>query len=124
MPRERGRPQRRRDPRRQDWGPKSNRQYEEIKNSQLERGASTDRAEEIAARTVNKNRARSGTAEQASAVSRTGESPQQRGGRRSGRGYGPSGGPTKAQLYNEARQRNIHGRSTMTKKQLSNALGR
>lgn len=123
MPRQRAR-QQRRDPRQQDWDAKTNRQYEEIKSSQLDRGASEDRAEEIAARTVNKNRARSGTADEASPVSRRGESPQQRGGRRSGRGYGPSGGPTKAQLYNDAKQRNIRGRSKMTKKQLANALGR
>ncbi|MBO0806580.1 MAG: plasmid stabilization protein [Nocardiopsaceae bacterium] len=123
MPRQR-QPRQRRNPREQDWGAKANRQYEEIKSSQLDRGASNDRAEEIAARTVNKNRARSGQADQASRVSLEGESPQRRGGRRSGRGYGPSGGPTKAQLYNDAKKRNIRGRSTMTKKQLQNALGR
>lgn len=123
MPRQSPRRQQR-DPRVQDWGPKSNRQYEEIKTSQLDRGASEGRAEEIAARTVNKNRARSGSADEASPVSRRGESPQQRGGRRSGRGHGPSGGPTKEQLYNDAKKRNIHGRSKMTKKQLQNALGR
>ena len=123
MPRQ-GQRQQRRNPREQDWDAKANRQYEEIKSSQLDRGASTGRAEEIAARTVNKNRARSGQADQASPVSLKGESPQQRGGRRSGRGYGPSGGPTKAQLYNDAKKRNIKGRSTMTKKQLQNALGR
>lgn len=105
-------------------GPAANRQYEEIKASQLDRGADEDRAEEIVARTVNKNRARSGTADEASPVSERGESPQQRGGRRSGRGYGPSGGPTKAQLYNDAKERNIQGRSQMTKKQLQSALGR
>lgn len=123
MPRQTQRTQRR-DPRTQDWGPKANRQYEKIKDSQLDRGASEGRAEEIAARTVNKNRARSGAAGQASSVSTRGESPQQRGGRRSGRGSGPSGGPTKAQLYNDAKKRNIKGRSKMTKKQLENALGR
>lgn len=123
MPRQTPR-QQRRNPRTQDWGSKSNRQYEEIKSSQLDRGASESRAEEIAARTVNKNRARSGAAKESSPVSRSGESPQERGGRRSGRGYGPSGGPTKAQLYNDAKQRNIRGRSKMTKKQLENALGR
>ncbi len=123
MPRETRR-QQQRNPRKQDWGRKANRQYEEIKSAQLDRGASEGRAEEIAARTVNKNRARSGRADQASNVSRRGESPQQRGGRRSGRGYGPSGGPTKAQLYNDAKKRNIKGRSKMTKKQLQNALGR
>lgn len=123
MPRQTPR-QQRRDPRTQDWGPKANRQYEEIKASQLDRGASEGRAEELAARTVNKNRARSGAANEASPVSQRGESPQQRGGRRSGRGYGPSGGPTKEQLYNDAKKRNIPGRSKMTKKQLQNALGR
>ena len=122
MPRQTPR-QQNRNPRTQEWGPKSNRQYRDIKSSQLARGASEGRAEEIAARTVNKNRARSGTAQQASPVSERGGSPQQRGGRRSGRGYGP-GGPTKEQLYNDARRRNIRGRSTMTKKQLANALGR
>ena len=123
MPRQTPRRQRR-NPREQDWGAKANRQYEDIKSSQLDRGASEGRAEEIAARTVNKNRARSGKADEASGVSLRGESPQQRGGRRSGRGYGPSGGPTKEQLYNDAKKRNIKGRSTMTKKQLENALGR
>lgn len=123
MPRQTARKQRR-NPREQDWGPKANRQYEEIKDSQLDRGASEGRAEEIAARTVNKNRARSGAADQASHVSTSGDSPQRRGGRRSGRGQGPSGEPTKAQLYNDAKKRNIKGRSTMTKKQLQNALGR
>lgn len=123
MPRQTQR-QQRRNPREQDWGAKADRQYEEIKASQLDRGASEGRAEEIAARTVNKNRARSGKADQASQVSERGDSPQQRGGRRSGRGYGPSGGPTKAQLYNDAKKRNIKGRSQMTKKQLENALGR
>lgn len=123
MPRQR-KSRQQRNPREQDWGAKANRQYEKIKSSQLDRGASTGRAEEIAARTVNKNRARSGQADQASQVSVQGESPQERGGRRSGRRYGPSGGPTKAQLYNDAKRRNIKGRSAMTKKQLENALGR
>lgn len=123
MPRQTQRTQRR-NPREQDWGPKADRQYEEIRDSQLDRGAGEARAEEIAARTVNKNRARSGAADEASPVSTRGESPQERGGRRSGRGYGPSGGPTKAQLYNDAKKRNIRGRSKMTKKQLENALGR
>jgi hypothetical protein len=123
MPRQTSRKQQR-NPREQDWGRKANRQYEEIKDSHLDRGASEGRAEEIAARTVNKNRARSGAANEASSVSTSGESPQQRGGRRSGRGEGPSGGPTKAQLYNDAKKRNIKGRSKMTKKQLQNALGR
>lgn len=105
------------------WGEKRERQYEHIKSQQEQRGANEDRAEEIAARTVNKNRARSGESDRASRVSKQGESPQRRGGKRSGRGQGP-GGPTKAQLYNDAKKRNIKGRSTMTKRQLQNALGR
>lgn len=113
-----------RNPREQEWGTKSNRQYEEIKTSQLDRGASEGRAEEIAARTVNKNRARSGAAEQASTTSIRSESPQHRGGRRSGKHLGPSGSPTKEQLYNDAKQRNIRGRSNMSKQQLQQALGR
>jgi len=123
MPRQTPR-QQDRNPREQEWGTKSNRQYEEIKTSQLDRGASEGRAEEIAARTVNKNRARSGTAEQASTTSIRGESPQHRGGRRSGKRLGPSGGPTKEQLYNDAKQRNVRGRSKMNKQQLQQALGR
>lgn len=107
----------------QAWGKKRERQYENIKRSQEQRGRSEERAEEIAARTVNKNRARSGESEQQSSVSKQGASPQQRGGRRSGTGQGPSG-PTKAQLYNDAKSRNIKGRSKMTKRQLQNALGR
>lgn len=107
----------------QAWGKKRERQYEHIKSEQKERGASNDRAEEIAARTVNKNRARSGESDRSSKVSKQGDSPQARGGKRSGRGQGP-GGPTKAQLYNDAKKRNIQGRSKMTKRQLQNALGR
>lgn len=105
------------------WGKKRERQYEHIKKSQKQRGAGADLAEEIAARTVNKNRARSGESGQKSKVSTRDVSPQHRGGKRSGTGQGP-GGPTKAQLYNDAKERNIKGRSTMTKRQLQNALGR
>jgi plasmid stabilization system protein ParE len=105
------------------WSNKRERQYEEIKSSQLKRGASRARAEEIAARTVNKDRARTGESRQRSKVSVQGKSPEQRGGQRSGRRLGP-GGPTKAQLYNDAKRRNIRGRSTMTKKELERALGR
>ncbi|WP_328454458.1 plasmid stabilization protein [Amycolatopsis sp. NBC_00438] len=105
------------------WSDKRERQYEHIKDSQEDRGASTKRAEEIAARTVNKNRARSGESREASRTSLEGKSPQQRGGERAGKGKGP-GGLTKAQLYNEAKQRNIDGRSKMTKKELERALGR
>ncbi|MEU4672377.1 plasmid stabilization protein [Amycolatopsis sp. NPDC023774] len=105
------------------WSDKRERQYEHIKSSQKDRGASTSRAKEIAARTVNKNRARSGESRTASKTSIRDKSPQQRGGERSGRRLGP-GGPTKDQLYNEAKQRNIKGRSSMTKKELQEALGR
>ncbi|WP_433576289.1 plasmid stabilization protein [Nocardia brasiliensis] len=104
------------------WSDKRERQYEHIKDSAEDRGASTKRAEEIAARTVNKNRAQSGEAKTASRSSLEDKSPQSRGGQRSGR-KGPKG-PTREQLYNEARQRNIEGRSKMNKSQLESALGR
>ncbi|AXB42029.1 plasmid stabilization protein [Amycolatopsis albispora] len=107
----------------QAWSNKRERQYKHIKSSQKERGASEDRAEEIAARTVNKNRAQSGESKQASKSSKRDVSPQHRGGKRSGNRQGP-GGPTKEQLYNDAKKRNIKGRSTMTKKELQDALGR
>ncbi|MFI7120786.1 plasmid stabilization protein [Amycolatopsis sp. NPDC049868] len=107
----------------QSWSDKRERQYEHIKSSQKKRGASTGRAEEIAARTVNKNRARSGESKTASKTSTKDTSPQKRGGQRSGNRKGP-GGPTKDQLYNEAKKRNVKGRSSMTKKELQNALGR
>ena len=100
---------------------KRERQYEHIRDSARSRGESTGRAEEIAARTVNKERARSGEARTASRSSTQDISSSRRGGLRSHSG---SGGPTKAQLYNEARQRNIRGRSSMTKAQLQRALGR
>jgi plasmid stabilization system protein ParE len=105
----------------QAWSDKRERQYEHIKESQEERGASAKRAKEIAARTVNKNRAQEGESRTASRSSVKDVSPQHRGGKRSHSG---PGGPTRDQLYNEARQRNIKGRSKMTKKQLEKALGR
>ena len=104
------------------WSNKRERQYEHIKSSQRERGTSEGRAEEIAARTVNKNRAQSGESKTASKTSTRDKSPQQRGGQRSGRS-GPKG-PTRDQLYNEAKKRNIKGRSNMTKDQLRKALGK
>jgi hypothetical protein len=104
----------------QAWSNKRERQYQHIKDSQKERGTSTKRAEEIAARTVNKNRAQEGESRTASRSSVKDVSPQHRGGKRSHSG---SQGPTRDQLYNEAKQRNIKGRSKMTKKQLANALG-
>jgi hypothetical protein len=105
------------------WNNKRERQYEHIKEGQKEQGRSTGRAEEIAARTVNKNRAQSGESRTASRTSIKDKSPQQRGGERSGNRKGP-GGPTKDQLYNEAKKRNIKGRSSMSKKELQKALGR
>ncbi|MGW1377452.1 plasmid stabilization protein [Streptomyces sp. NPDC002446] len=101
---------------------KRERQYEHIKESAEQRGESTKRAKEIAARTVNKERARSGESKTASKVSiRDSKSASQRGGERSHSG---SQGPTKDQLYEEAKKKNIEGRSNMSKQQLRNALGR
>lgn len=101
--------------------PKRERQYEHIKESAEERGESTGRAKEIAARTVNKERARSGESRTASRSSVKDMSSGKRGGQRSGKG---SQGPTYDQLYNEARQRGIKGRSDMNKSQLRHALGK
>jgi len=103
------------------WSKKRERQYEHIKKSQLERGEDEDTAEEIAARTVNKERARAGEAEEASRTSTEDISSGRRGGLRSRRG---PGGRTKAQLYNEARKKGITGRSKMNKAQLERAVGR
>ncbi|WP_405719766.1 plasmid stabilization protein [Streptomyces sp. NBC_01537] len=99
---------------------KRERQYEHIKDSAEKRGESDKRAKEIAARTVNKERARAGESRTASRTSTEDISSSRRGGLRSHSG---SEGPTRDQLYNEARQRNVKGRSTMTKAQLSKALG-
>jgi hypothetical protein len=107
----------------QSWSAKRERQYEHVKDSAEDRGASTKRAKEIASRTVNKNRAQAGESRQASKTSLKDKSPQQRGGERSGNRKGP-GGPTRDQLYNEAKKRNIDGRSKMTKQELERALGR
>ncbi|MEU3555895.1 plasmid stabilization protein [Streptomyces fragilis] len=101
--------------------PKRERQYEHIKESEKSRGASTDRAEEIAARTVNKERARSGESKTASRTSTQDMSSGKRGGQRSGSG---SQGPTYDQLYQEARKKNVQGRSDMNKEQLRKALGK
>ena len=100
---------------------KRERQYEHIKASEQESGASAKRATEIAARTVNKERARAGESKSASRTSVKDISSSRRGGLRSHSG---SAGPTYAQLYNEARQRGIKGRSSMNKSQLAKALGR
>ncbi|WP_419998648.1 plasmid stabilization protein [Streptomyces boninensis] len=101
--------------------PKRERQYEHIKKSAKKRGASTGRAAEIAARTVNKARARSGESRTASRSSTRDMSSGKRGGMRSHSG---SEGPTYDQLYAEARRRNVHGRSSMNKAQLKRALSR
>ena len=101
-------------------GTKRARQYEHIKESLKEQGRSEPLAEEIAARTVNKERARHGEARESSRLSRTDISSGRRGGLRSGRS-GPRG-RTKAQLYEEAKDRNIAGRSTMNKAELERAV--
>lgn len=103
------------------WSAKRERQYEHIKEGLESRGRSEDTAEEIAARTVNKERARSGEARQRSSTSTNDISSGRRGGLRSHSG---SGGRTKEQLYQEARRKKVHGRSTMTKAELEKALGR
>ena len=103
----------------QAWSAKRERQYEHIKDSAKQRGKSTDVAEEIAARTVNKERARSGEARTASRTSTEDISSGRRGGLRSHSG---AQGRTRDQLYAEAKRRNIKGRSTMTKAELQKAV--
>jgi hypothetical protein len=103
------------------WSAKRERQYEHIKEGLEEKGRSEDTAEEIAARTVNKERARSGEAKQKSKTSTDDISSGRRGGLRSHKG---AGGRTKAQLYEEAKKKNIDGRSTMSKDELEKAVGR
>ncbi|GAA3169130.1 MULTISPECIES: plasmid stabilization protein [Streptomyces] len=101
---------------------KRERQYEHIKEQAEERGTSTRRAKEIAARTVNKERARSGEAKTASKVStQDPKSAPQRGGERSHKG--PQG-PTRDQLYEEAKRKNVEGRSYMNKDELRKAVGK
>jgi hypothetical protein len=104
------------------WSAKRERQYEHIKESEREQGASPKRAKEIAARTVNKERARSGEAKSSSPSSRRDISSGRRGGLRSGTNR-PKG-RTKEQLYNEATSRGIKGRSKMNKAQLQRAVDR
>jgi hypothetical protein len=101
-------------------GTKRARQYEDIKRSARKRGASSSRAEELASRTVNKNRARSGESRTRSKSSTKGASPQSRGGRKSGTDR-PKG-QTKEQLYNQAKKLNVGGRSSMSKSQLQRAV--
>ncbi|MFM9692965.1 plasmid stabilization protein [Streptomyces europaeiscabiei] len=100
--------------------PKRERQYEHIKESAEDRGESESRAKEIAARTVNKERARSGESRTASRTSVQDMSSSRRGGQRSHKG---AQGPTYDQLYEEARKRGIQGRSDMNKSRLKRALG-
>ena len=105
----------------QAWTKKRERQYEHVKEGLEDRGRSEDEAEEIAARTVNKERARAGESDQASRTSTDDISSGRRGGLRSRSG---SGGRTRDQLYAEAQQKNIRGRSRMTKAELEQAVGR
>jgi len=105
----------------QAWSAKRERQYKHIKAGLEKRGETEDTAEEIAARTVNKERARAGEAREASRSSIDDISSGRRGGLRSHTG---PGGRTRDQLYNEAKEKNIKGRSKMTKAQLARAVGR
>ena len=107
---------------RREWTPKQERKYEHIKDSEKRQGRSTRRATEIAARTIQKERARRGQTKTASRTSVRDISSSRRGGLRSGsRG---ARGRTREQLYNEARQLGISGRSSMNKEQLRRAVDR
>lgn len=101
------------------WSAKRERQYQHIKDSQLERGTSEDEAEEIAARTVNKTRAQEGESDEASRTSTEDKSPAERGGQRSHSG---AQGRTKDQLYEDAKRQGVEGRSTMDKDELKDAV--
>jgi hypothetical protein len=103
------------------WSAKRERQYEHIKEGLEDKGRSEDTAEEIAARTVNKERARAGESKEKSKTSTDDISSGRRGGLRSHKG---AGGRTKAQLYEEAKKKNIDGRSSMSKAELEKAVGR
>jgi len=105
----------------QAWGNKRERQYEKVKQSQKDQGRGEDTAEEIAARTVNKERAQRGESRQRSKTATKDVSPGHRGGKRSGQG---PGGRTKAQLYADAKRKGVEGRSKMNKAQLEKAVGR
>jgi hypothetical protein len=105
----------------QAWNDKRERQYEHVKEGLEERGRDEDTAKEIAARTVNKERARSGEADETSRTSTEDISSGRRGGLRSHRG---PGGRTKAQLYDEAKDKGVKGRSKMSKAELERAVGR
>lgn len=102
------------------WSAKRERQYDHIKEGLEKRGTSEDKAEEIAARTVNKTRAQAGEAKTSSRTSRDDMSPSKRGGQRSGTNR-PKG-RTREQLYEEAKRKNIDGRSKMNKAQLQKAV--
>jgi hypothetical protein len=104
------------------WSAKRERQYEHIKDSLEDQGRSTKKAKEIAARTVNKERARTGEARESSRLSRTDMSSGRRGGLRSGTQR--QKGRTRDQLYNEAKKMGIDGRSKMNKEQLQRAVDR
>jgi len=104
----------------QAWSKKRERQYDHIKSGLKKRGHSEDEAEEIASRTVNKERARSGEARERSRTSTEDISSGRRGGLRSHRG---EGGRTRDQLYQEARDKGVRGRSKMNKAQLERAVG-
>ena len=101
------------------WSRKRERQYQHVKDGQLDKGVSEDEAEEIAARTVNKARAQEGESEEASSTSVDDKSPSERGGERSHSG---AQGRTKDQLYEDAKREDVDGRSTMTKEELRDAL--
>lgn len=105
----------------QGWSTKRERQYEHIKDGLQERGHDEDEAQEIAARTVNKERARAGESRTASKTSTDDISSSRRGGLRSHKG---EGGRTKAQLYAEAKRKGVKGRSSMSKAELERAVGR
>jgi len=100
-------------------GSKRARQYEHIKQSEKKSGRSNKRAEEIAARAVNKEKARSGESRSSSSSSSRGRSASSRGGKQSGKG---PGGRTREQLYNDAKKLGIEGRSKMSKRQLERAV--
>jgi plasmid stabilization system protein ParE len=103
------------------WSKKRERQYDHIKDSLIERGRSEDKAEEIAARTVNKTRAQEGESRESSKLSREDISSSRRGGLRS---HGGPRGRTRDQLYEEAKRMNVKGRSSMNKEQLRRAVDR